>query len=74
MFGKKKQQYVELQAQTPSQPVKLAGSDLIENQPQDFKLTQRVEVEHVVVNRTGQTLEVMLGTDDGHFIKVTITG
>lgn len=74
MFGKKKRQYVELQAQTPSQPVKLAGSDLIEGQPQDFKLTQRVEVEHVVINRQGQTLEVMLGTDDGHFIKVTITG
>lgn len=74
MFKRKKQQYVELQAQTPSQPVKLAGSDLIEGQPQDFKLTQRVEVEHVVINRQGQTLEVMLGTDDGHFIKVTITG
>lgn len=71
---KKKQQYVELQAQTPSQPVKLAGADLVPNQPQDFKLTQRVEVEHVVINRGKDSLEVMLGTDDGHFIKVTITG
>lgn len=74
MFGKKKQQYVELQAQTPDHPVKLAGSDMVEGQPLDFKLTKRVEVEHVVINRQGQTLEVMLGTDDGHFIKVTITG
>jgi hypothetical protein len=71
---KKKPAYVELEAQTPSQPVKIAGSELTNGQPLNFKLTQRVEVEHVVINRGRDGLEVMLGTDDGHFIKVKITG
>lgn len=71
---KKKKTYVELEARTPSQPVKVAGADLEFNRPQDFKLTQRVEVEHIVINRGSDGLEVMLGTDDGHFIKVKVIG
>lgn len=72
MFNKKPAQ-IDLTAETPSHPVKVAGAELPSNgAPVPFALTQRVEVEKVAVAREGKTLTVSLGTDDGHFINIVI--
>lgn len=70
---KKKQSTVELEAQTPKQPVKLAFGDLDhDGKTLPFVLTQRVEVDKVAVTRTGNEVNIALGTEDGHFINLTI--
>lgn len=70
---KKRPASIELTAETPKHPVKVAGADLPANgNPVPFTLTQRVEVERVAISREGKQLTVALGTDDGHFINIVI--
>lgn len=70
---KKKTSTIELEAQTPNQPVKLASNELNHSgETVPFSLTQRVEVDKVAVTRTGKVINVALGTDDGHFINIII--
>lgn len=72
MFSKK-QSTVELEAQTPSQPVKYASYDLKHNgETVPFALTARVEVDKITVGRRGKVISIALGTEDGHFINLTI--
>lgn len=72
MFRSKKST-IDLEAQTPGQPVKLASNELNHSgETVPFALTQRVEVDKVAVTRTGKVINVALGTDDGHFINITI--
>lgn len=70
---KKRSSTIELEAQTPDQPVKLAANELNHSgETVPFSLTTRVEVDKVAVTRTGKVLNIALGTDDGHFINITI--
>lgn len=74
MFSKKPA-YVELTAETPKHPVKVAGGELASNgTPLPFALTQRIEVDKVAVSRDSNQTTVSLGTDDGNFINIVIKG
>jgi len=73
MFNKKTS-YVELEAKTPDQAAKVAGNDLNHSgETVPFNLTQTIHVDKVAVTRTGKIINVALGTDDGHFINLTIS-
>lgn len=73
MFKKSNSSTVELEAQTPKQPVKIAAGEVNHSgETLPFALTERVEVDKVTVTRNSNTIVVALGTDDGHFINLTI--
>lgn len=70
---KKKTSSIDLEAATPKQPVKIAANDLNHSgEAVPFALTQRVEVDKITIARTDKEINVALGTDDGHFINITI--
>ncbi len=71
---KKKLAYVELSAETPTRPVKVAGAELKPGEALPFELAQDVTVRKVSLTREGDTLAVSLGTDDGHYILITVKG
>lgn len=74
MFRKKQPAYVELTAETPTAPVKVAGAELTPGETLPFELAQDVTVRKVQLQRDGDTLAISLGTDSGHFILITVKG
>lgn len=69
----KRTSVIELEAKAAGQPVKIASNDINHSgETVPFALTQRVEVDKVAITRTNKLINVALGTEDGHFINITI--